>query len=132
MALGSPPHTRGIPLGYLMFVLVLRITPAYAGNTFLSASDKFPYQDHTRIRGEYQFSNTVWCEILGSHPHTRRIPVMLQVQFQSGGITSAYAGNTSCFETIVIHFQPLLHQILQQCQRFCLAFSFYIISFHII
>ena len=31
--LGSPPHTRGTLALKMLFKLLLRITPAYAGNT---------------------------------------------------------------------------------------------------
>ena len=30
---GSPPHSRGIPLGTIQEELVKRLTPAFAGNT---------------------------------------------------------------------------------------------------
>ena len=31
---GSPPHTRGIPYLPVLWCIRLRLTPAYAGNTF--------------------------------------------------------------------------------------------------
>ena len=51
--MGSPPHTRGIPLRRLQIIPQSRFTPAYAGNTLLHPSRYSGKKVHPRIRGEY-------------------------------------------------------------------------------
>ena len=50
---GSPPPTRGILFSCSCFVDIIRITPAYAGNTYKGVWLKFIDRDHPRLRGEY-------------------------------------------------------------------------------
>ena len=50
---GSPPLARGILLGGMERTLLLRITPACAGNTALMPARLRNLQDHPRLRGEY-------------------------------------------------------------------------------
>ena len=51
---GSPPLTRGLPLGKPIAVDILRITPAHAGTTAVVGSRKKVKRDHPRSRGDYQ------------------------------------------------------------------------------
>jgi len=50
---GSPPHTRGILLNYLLRPTRTGFTPAYAGNTCQKGSSFLWPRVHPRIRGEY-------------------------------------------------------------------------------
>ena len=91
---GSPPHMRGTLYGWKIYILQMRITPAYAGNTVFSHTNVNFLQDHPRICGEHgrvaEFSNVS----AGSPPHmrgTRLLPLFL---LRSYRITPAYAGNT--------------------------------------
>ena len=53
LALGSPPHTRGILLCKLRVVFAEGFTPAYAGNTEVGYKAFLLAGVHPRIRGEY-------------------------------------------------------------------------------
>ena len=52
-ALGSPPLTRGIPALSGAHGEIIRITPAYAGNTNIQSLPFLNFRDHPRLRGEY-------------------------------------------------------------------------------
>ena len=71
---GSPPHTRGTPFQILNVRQIVRITPAYTGNT---NGDM-----HTDIKVE------------GSPPHTRGTRLRRSRKKTSIRITPAYTGNT--------------------------------------
>ncbi len=71
--LGSPPLTRGIPLYTLFFPLLIRFTPAHAGNTAAYINNFLAPQVHPRSRGEYQSSIWYHAPIQGSPPLTRGI-----------------------------------------------------------
>ena len=49
---GSPPPMRGKVLLWIVVYKRGRITPAYAGKSFLSTSRAFCNQDHPRLCGE--------------------------------------------------------------------------------
>ena len=51
--LGSPPLTRGILIAKFSDMMLIGITPAYAGNTFPPNCISSGYWDHPRLRGEY-------------------------------------------------------------------------------
>ena len=92
--IGSPPHTRGIPLVSKARLRPPWFTPAYAGNTRQAADREGAYQVHPRIRGEY----FEWIIIVkmrqGSPPHTRGILPGDYITKQVTRFTPAYAGNT--------------------------------------
>ena len=93
-ALGSPPHTRGIPLELSNDMASVGITPAHAGNTPDQGRERIPGQDHPRTRGEYAFRLSIYHAGRGSPPHTRGI-LHFRSAFPEGvGITPAHAGNT--------------------------------------
>ena len=73
----------------------LRITPAYAGNTFYVESLSGRNQDHPRIRGEYVKNILRLQNSGGSPPHTRGILSPCLIKISGLRITPAYAGNTS-------------------------------------
>ena len=79
---------------------MIRITPAYAGNTVTSGKLNHPIRDHPRIRGEHSYDELKEIWKCGSPPHTRgtRPNVLANVSFT--GITPAYAGNTEQIELI--------------------------------
>ena len=92
--LGSPPHTRGIPLISTVPGAGDRITPAYAGNTRRKGKTQWKKSDHPRIRGEYNKRNGNNHSSRGSPPHTRGIPFIESSLCFTARITPAYAGNT--------------------------------------
>ena len=59
---GSPPHARGILPPADLSEETSGITPACAGNTFLTFLNSLPSWDHPRMRGEYQ----QWDNMSGS------------------------------------------------------------------
>ena len=75
-------------------IVILGITPAYAGNTDTKNLRLVLIQDHPRIRGEYFNHISYFFFCLGSPPHTRGIPSEYSVKTLYDGITPAYAGNT--------------------------------------
>ena len=70
---GSPPHTRGIPMTLLFTKFFNGITPAHAGNTSYCGSKKDNLRDHPRTRGEYDIWDLTFGYQEGSPPHTRGI-----------------------------------------------------------
>ena len=72
-AMGSPPHTRGIPTISGNAVTIPGITPAHAGNTKMSCFSLLPSRDHPRTRGEYSPHPKLRPDLTGSPPHTRGI-----------------------------------------------------------
>ena len=77
----------------------LRITPAYAGKTFMNLSDSSGYEDHPRVCGKdgKNFWNLDTGE--GSPPRMRERHTYLKPGEGITGITPAYAGKTHVFET---------------------------------
>ena len=72
----------------------LRITPAYAGKTFMNLSDSSGYEDHPRVCGKdgKNFWNLDTGE--GSPPRMRERHTYLKPGEGITGITPAYAGKT--------------------------------------
>ena len=68
---GSPPPTRGTRACILFCVLALRITPAYAGNTFTHLCIRSGVKDHPRLRGEHKSGAAKNIGRAGSPPPTR-------------------------------------------------------------
>ena len=93
--LGSPPHTRGIPLCFNLSSLASGFTPAYAGNTTAHRSGARAWQVHPRIRGEYRPARPRFVSSIGSPPHTRGILYLQTSCAAADGFTPAYAGNTT-------------------------------------
>ena len=73
---------------------VLRITPAYAGNTTGQATIGVVIPDHLRICGEHSNNQAGYDGKLGSPPHTRGTHEDVAEAYGASGITPAYAGNT--------------------------------------
>ena len=94
---GSPPHTRGIPLPRPKSAEFPRFTPAYAGNTHNHYIIGACIWVHPRIRGEYVSDPRLVDEGSGSPPHTRGIQPLIQDFDRVLGFTPAYAGNTAVY-----------------------------------
>ena len=91
---GSPPHARGIRGNRGDRVRESGITPACAGNTYLSDPLVLASGDHPRMRGEYAFAILFPPKCQGSPPHARGIPAISNPSSSDPGITPACAGNT--------------------------------------
>ena len=92
--MGSPPPTRGTLILSSALAGVVRITPAYAGNTTFVTIYKFRFRDHPRLRGEHSFTSGVIINRVGSPPPTRGTQNDKFIKHNETGITPAYAGNT--------------------------------------
>ena len=95
---GSPPPTRGTHEQRQLIMKEYRITPAYAGNTIEIVSKFNSSWDHPRLRGEHLTLRTIRNLIRGSPPPTRGTQLKRCKIGLYGGITPAYAGNTSPLE----------------------------------
>ena len=93
-AQGSSPHTRGAQRQLCQLECVLRIIPAYAGSTGLTAASIAVPWDHPRIRGEHGPRQGAHAVAGGSSPHTRGAPIPLGAPAWAAGIIPAYAGST--------------------------------------
>ena len=71
-----------------------RITPAYAGNTYIQNSHSTGLRDHPRLRGEHRLISSRLAFLIGSPPPTRGTLLLLLFEMDSYRITPAYAGNT--------------------------------------
>ena len=75
--------------------MTLGITPAYAGNTFVSSKARQGAEDHPRLRGEHYKAFNLLRLKMGSPPPTRGTRCGKRETQQIIGITPAYAGNTT-------------------------------------
>ena len=73
---------------------MVRITPAYAGNTKQWGNTAKVGRDHPRLRGEYSTNEVGDTLTVGSPPPTRGILLIVEYSPVRFGITPAYAGNT--------------------------------------
>ena len=91
---GSPPHTWRIHKMKLKRSHLNRITSTYVENTVHEAKPISDVEDHLHIRGEYTINNIYSTRVLGSPPHTWRIPEHLCCDKATRRITSTYVENT--------------------------------------
>ena len=91
---GSPPPTRGTHKELTDYAVLDGITPAYAGNTIITAPCPLASGDHPRLRGEHTPSINDNYAIVGSPPPTRGTLKYAPCKYAFIGITPAYAGNT--------------------------------------
>ena len=68
---GSPPHGRGKDALLQGHLLVLRITPAWAGKSAKPAVSKLASKDHPRMGGEKAVVDRRGAVRQGSPPHGR-------------------------------------------------------------
>ena len=93
MAPGSPPHTREQRMDDLGIILLMRITPAYAGTADCRRTIWGGIEDHPRIRGNSKSCKVCAEYMAGSPPHTREQQPKAAAEYtDSQGITPAYAG----------------------------------------
>ena len=68
---GSPPRVRGTVLIFRAFSVLLRITPACAGNRLPPQSRHFANRDHPRVCGEQKQERRPSMITVGSPPRVR-------------------------------------------------------------
>ena len=83
---------RGKAPQFYFSQIVYRITPAYAGKSFLSTSRAFCNQDHPRLCGEKHLKCTRITLSGGSPPPMRGKDVFRGIDENNFRITPAYAG----------------------------------------
>ena len=86
---------RGTPLPHCPPQWVVRIIPAYAGNTVRQKRGHVGEWDHPRVCGEHPPYRSARTETLGSSPRMRGTHYDGDVVHACSGIIPAYAGNTS-------------------------------------
>ena len=91
---GSSPHTRGAHWCSAWDGPRIRIIPAYAGSTAVSAIAFTFISDHPRIRGEHVHDSSYTDRRGGSSPHTRGALRPVPERENWAGIIPAYAGST--------------------------------------
>ena len=84
---------------------LIRITPAYAGNTRVVLPYTKNKQDHPRVCGKHYESHVTKQKFLGSPPRMRETLKFISIRSKAARITPAYAGNTTCADTFNGSFQ---------------------------
>ena len=74
---------------------LIRITPAYAGNTRVVLPYTKNKQDHPRVCGKHYESHVTKQKFLGSPPRMRETLKFISIRSKAARITPAYAGNTA-------------------------------------
>ena len=92
---GSPPRMRGKLGGERLQTPVPRITPAYAGKTYMFFRACAINRDHPRVCGENRSLKSCAQTFPGSPPRMRGKPVGGVDVIQVDRITPAYAGKTT-------------------------------------
>ena len=92
--LGSPPHGRGKEFQLLYIELDTRITPAWAGKSFVLRLWCVATQDHPRMGGEKFVYKNKTADQVGSPPHGRGKAPFKRGLFHILGITPAWAGKS--------------------------------------
>ena len=92
---GSPPHVRERPARLSLAMSRWRITPACAGKTMTMITMSELGEDHPRMCGKDVFVFIVHEDLIGSPPHVRERPSVVDLKPCLAGITPACAGKTS-------------------------------------
>ena len=92
--LGSPPRMRGKGPGTLPGMVVIGITPAYAGKRCPRSDCVAIARDHPRVCGEKRLKLCIPVLGVGSPPRMRGKGEPLRVTPSLAGITPAYAGKS--------------------------------------
>ena len=100
--LGSPPRMRGKVGGGDVFVVDVRITPAYAGKSPKFRNRLDVYKDHPRVCGEKTYRDSPTYPAAGSPPRMRGKASGPGVLSSLSGITPAYAGKSPVRELLLI------------------------------
>ena len=91
---GSPPRVRGTVVPEVVCTVETGITPAGAGNRWMSGSRRSWKRDHPRGCGEQLVRIVYLLFILGSPPRVRGTVTGVALNWDSIGITPAGAGNS--------------------------------------
>ena len=94
-AVGSPPRMRGKALEVSTWLVLPRITPAYAGKSGASVGRLAVVRDHPRVCGEKFFVKPRKRSSVGSPPRMRGKASVLFGWCRNPRITPAYAGKRS-------------------------------------
>ena len=92
---GSPPPMRGKAPDASPTQILRRITPAYAGKSWIPITQFFNIQDHPRLCGEKSGEMLDLLSYDGSPPPMRGKAASQTFQTSSFRITPAYAGKSS-------------------------------------
>ena len=92
--MGSSPHARGAREIVGQAALAGGIIPACAGSTETSSSSPMSIRDHPRMRGEHMASTPCALILMGSSPHARGAPCVVDHEQGCVGIIPACAGST--------------------------------------
>ena len=91
---GSSPRGRGIPELIFCTVLIIRLIPAWAGNTRGTVRPAETPWAHPRVGGEYCLFLLFAVPSFGSSPRGRGIQGGHEASRCGGGLIPAWAGNT--------------------------------------
>ena len=80
---------------HALFRHPVRITPAYAGKSFLFLQAVCSFQDHPRVCGEKKIAETIAGRYKGSPPRMRGKGEIISNHFGVDRITPAYAGKST-------------------------------------
>ena len=90
--LGSPPRMRGKAFPSIKTILLMRITPAYAGKSYLIGTGLSDTKDQPRVCGEKTVLDLSRLVEQGSPPRMRGKEVVFIDSYLVSRITPAYAG----------------------------------------
>ena len=103
--MGSPPRVRGKVLVIGFILLMVRITPACAGKSYLDSFNFALCKDHPRVCGEKTPTTGKEDTYVGSPPRVRGKVEAQSLRVLHDGITPACAGKSaaasfSCMDTV--------------------------------
>ena len=99
---GSPPPMRGKVVPSTPKRKTIRITPAYAGKSFLHEFYNFFDKDHPRLCGEKVPEILPFSSVVGSPPPMRGKAGQPSKRIDGAGITPAYAGKSHLYGIITV------------------------------
>ena len=91
---GSSPHVRGALDADGRVVAFIGIIPACAGSTSVQFVEPFPLWDHPRMCGEHSDVAIIKGTLMGSSPHVRGAPTVVDCHEGGERIIPACAGST--------------------------------------
>ena len=106
---GSPPHSWRIPTMHSSSLIPYRITSTLVENTSCYLGSIIRVQDHLHTRGEYPIILHQLETLIGSPPHSWRIPCNRDFKFIILGITSTLVENTCVGVISTGHPEDHLH-----------------------
>ena len=92
--LGSPPRGRGKDNRRCDFIVLIRITPAWAGKSYSRCPVLSLSEDHPRVGGEKQQAHHHGQVNFGSPPRGRGKVALAIIPLGGNGITPAWAGKS--------------------------------------